>query len=441
MHLQTPFPSLSGSIRWDLRDHARAMPLTGGVKSSTGDMIVETILHSIVVPFWKPTMQMRPSSIAKACLMLNAFLPDLLAAARAGRWGRCRTGNASLSKAPGGRRAFASVRTAMVAAGYLDDLPGFKKVGDREDGSGEEIHCETTCFRPTERLLKMAEDHGVSLANLHWHFAPSRYRPLDPGAALILRAQKARKDASGVEMAIDPTDPTAKAIRLRMESLNAFLADGDRVTGILFGGLRRIFNDGDQKGFKWQQGGRFYSMPGWDAYERMGGNVRAELIRLDGEEVVEVDMSAAALTILYGLLEVPVTGPEDLYAVPGFDDKPGRKQVKAWVTIALGGTSSIIGGNKFKKVREAVIARHPILGRLEEYGIGTLELQYHESEIVLSALEELRDVHGVAALPVHDCLMIPKSRHALAREVLVNCFQRYFRGTLGRTMVPVPKVS
>lgn len=88
-----------------------------------------------------------------------------------------------------------------------------------------------------------------------------------------------------------------------LEELNAYL-ETVLIEGFAFSGLRRIFNNGDQPGFAWQWGGRFYSVPGGDDYMRWKGGkaARADAIRLQGERVGEVDLSASHLTVLYGLL-------------------------------------------------------------------------------------------------------------------------------------------
>jgi hypothetical protein len=416
------------------------MPLKGAARSNEAEALVSTVMEAIIMPFRAAQKQLRPSMIPKYRKALSAFLADLLAAASAGKWGRCGTSNAALSGCPGSRQAFLDVRTALVSSGSVEEIGGFVAKVSATDGTPLENIYERTVFRPTTKLLALAEEEGVLLTDFRQHFFPSGAKPWVPGAYVEARATKpGNKKAPGRCLEIDTNDPVALSILERMERLNAFLLEEGRVTGILFGGLRRVFHDADQPGFKWQTGGRFYSMQNWDAYEQLKGGKasRSREIRIDGEAVDEVDISAAHLTLLYGLLGVHFDGTQDPYAVPGF----GRKAVKDWIKVALGASDETIGGPKCSKVRKACVKRHPILAGLYGHGVGTLDLQYHESEIILAAVEDLRDLYGVGCLPIHDGLIIPQSQRDLAHAVLVEAFQRYFRDTPNKEVIPVPRVA
>lgn len=218
--------------------------------------------------------------------------------------------------------------------------------------------------------------------------------------------------------------------------LNAYLAT-KRIEGFAFAGLRRIFSNGDQPGFDWQWGGRFYSLPEGDSYElwKGGTQVRIATIRIEGEPVAEVDISACHLTILYGLRGVPFDPDKDPYDIPGI----ARAKVKRWLTFALGkGTSEPIG-SWYARVREATLEAHPILRDLATYGKSSLDLQYHESEILLSSLVALMD-HDVPTLPIHDGLIVPASKETEAKDALRVAFGRYFRDRLGMNVDITPRV-
>jgi hypothetical protein len=147
-------------------------------------------------------------------------------------------------------------------------------------------------------------------------------------------------------------------------------------------------------------------------------------------------MTAAHLTILYGLCGIPFDHERDPYDIDGVN----REDIKAWVRTAMGSGDMAMGGKRFAKARKAALGRHPILNQVGEPGLTTLDLQYHESEIVFAALEVLRDRHGIAALPLHDALIVPEGVAAIAKSVLSEAFQRYFRDTLNATFVPAPRI-
>jgi hypothetical protein len=134
---------------------------------------------------------------------------------------------------------------------------------------------------------------------------------------------------------------------------------------------------------------------------------------------------------------VPFDPHRDPYDLPGFDRD---KEVKLWTKKALGACGPFRGEKQLWGVREAMLARYPVLKGLGSNGITALDLQFHESEIILAALEELRDQHDVAALPIHDGLIVPVGVVELAHGVLVGAFQRYFRDTIGAAIMPLPMV-
>ena len=68
-------------------------------------------------------------------------------------------------------------------------------------------------------------------------------------------------------------------------------------------------------------------------------------------------------------------------------------------------------------LREAVLARHPILRDLG--GITWARLQFVESLIMIAAMRSL-NTGSIIALPVHDSLIVPRSARAQATEALLR---------------------
>lgn len=433
MPLCTPVDQLTTTERWTIRSQAGAMPLKGGPKSPQAAELVDTLTNTVVLPYRATSRQLRPTMVPKYRQALGATLADVLTAAGDGKWAKRRMANEALSGCPGGRGAFRDARRALEAKGYLQSIPGFRKAPN-----GPHSTFDLTCFRPTPALLQAANDHGVRLDNVRLHFAADLGSKPRLSELVVVRS-KTQVDGKKASLTPANDDLVLVAQRDRMARLNAFLSEKGRVEGIVFGGLRRIFSHGDQPGFQWQWGGRLYSLPGWEDYITKPKETRQARLRLDGEETLEIDISAAHLTILYGLRGQDFDARTDPYIVPGRGAK-GRNGVKLWLTRALGASSLSVGGKPYQKVRKAVLAHHPILTGLEGYGITALDLQYHESEIVLAALEELTFTYGVTALPVHDALIVPKSKVDLAENVLVEAFQRYFKDTLGKEVEVIPLV-
>lgn len=67
-------------------------------------------------------------------------------------------------------------------------------------------------------------------------------------------------------------------------------------------------------------------------------------------------------------------------------------------------------------------------GNVSGYINGPGFLSYHESEIMMLTLKELREVHDIPAYPVHDCLLVKQSQYPKALDV----FRAVIRGYCAR---------
>lgn len=459
MHLSTPLADMELAERRDARTYSRAMLLEGGPISPEGAALVEVLVVEVISPHQASQGQLRPSSVRKYHEVTGPFLADLLFAASVGVWSNRETNTNALTGIPGGAKAFKTMRKAFGIAKLIEELPGYLRSFDIS-GEGH-IKAARTSFRPTPKVMALVERIGIALPDLSTHFTVGRAPEPEPSAILEKRAAKVSTGAAPKRLPIEPTDPKAAQIVSQMVKLNGHLMEEGRIEGIAFAGLRRVFNNGDRMGFNWQWHGRFYSMPTGDSYENMegGGATRCRVIRIDGEKVEEVDVSAAHLTILHGLLELPFDDSRDPYEIFDYGAKPlpgrtpsgriksfdlppatlvDREQVKAWLLIALGASDSAVGGPKHNKARRGALLRYPFLGNLQHLRIGTLDLQYHEAEIMRLAMDELMEDHGIGFLPVHDALMVAKSNVDLAKQAIKNGFRRHFRETLGMASAPAP---
>ncbi len=94
-----------------------------------------------------------------------------------------------------------------------------------------------------------------------------------------------------------------------------------------------------------------------------------------------------------------------------------------------------------KVVREKVLQRHPLLerwgdkirGRVRDYG----DLMFTESEVIMGSMLILMKEHGVASMPVHDSLIVPRHCMDVALKVLRDRF-RVETGMLPRLDVNDP---
>ncbi len=197
-----------------------------------------------------------------------------------------------------------------------------------------------------------------------------------------------------------------------------------RIGTTLFTSASRKFNDSSLT-----RGGRFFG--GWSNIpepERLTGTI-------DGDPVSEIDLRAANLTILTGLLKYPM--PENPFSDPYAYVDADRKQTKDALLEILGagdhekskGSSKYVGkhgGGTFKPVRDKLVDAYPVLEHLEKGKLDSNSLAYDESEIVLSAMMALRE-KGVVSYPMHDAL-ICKARD---EEEVVKALQKAFHDRVG----------
>ena len=424
--LDTDVASLTPREKAEIAEDAHYMALAGEPRSDVGRALVARVMTSIVLPSLPP-QQRRPSSLPHIERAAGAMLADLLTAASARAWCLRSLDDHSFTGLPVRRRQFRKVLNALNAGGYLQSFAGYTltEVSDAADWP-DFTRGRPLALRASEKLIALAEAGGIGLKHVRRHF--DRGRPVVPANIdrLIVRKATTRtpegRKVRGAPLPIDLTTEPAKGILQRIEALNAYLFTKE-VDGIAFAGLRRIFSNGDQPGFNWQWGGRFYSLPGGDRYENMPSATRAERIRINGEETVEVDISAAHLTILYALRGLPFDPSADPYDIPGC----GRVAVKRWLTVSLGKGSTAARGKWYSRVREETMKVHPVLEGFDSYGISTHDLQYHESEILLNAMAILRIEHDIPSLPLHDGLIVGNSKAEKTREVLSAVFHDYLR--------------
>jgi hypothetical protein len=209
--------------------------------------------------------------------------------------------------------------------------------------------------------------------------------------------------------------------------------------------LRRVFTQGS-----FEAGGRLWgahAQPFW--YGLKGGkgggvNERLAYLRINGEPVAEVDISACSLSILYALESVPVPSRLDPYLLDqhaneqaqNSSDRRGvmkalfqamlfrRKREIAWADEAEAAKHGMPHSPRVSI--EAFEAAHNPIAHWLHRGHGHM-VQRLESDVLVDAL--CSDGHHLHALPLHDCLIVPESRAEAASAALQAAFRRRLGAT------------
>ncbi len=456
------------TITWQERDAALPMGLLGAPISPEAQALVDDLLYRVVLA--RTRRRERPTSIEALRRALGAIMSDLFDfQRRIGKSGEPRCGSHGTSsndvqsiKLGFGRNLFLKVTDALVAEGYLLVLKGSPR-WHTWDGVISNHGGRVTRFKLTRSVIELANDFGVQVDawQTHWTRGKSKRVIVAPEVPrLVLKAKRLRqghRKCDARELPIDHASPVVQRLLADIAEINVFLAE-QKFGGLSFPGLKRIFNDGDQDGFSWQWGGRYFSLPGGDRYEAWSGEERRERITINGERVGEADIRSSHLTFLHALLQEPFDTSFDPYSIEGIP----RDLVKSWCTHALGKSSvkarqwsgtakadyqAQYPGRVLKEdypismVGEAILRRHPALRRLEGNEISTLDLQYHESEVLKMAMADLRKSHGIPALPIHDGLIVPLSRLEEAEKALKGAFRMYIEGYRECLSIVTPVVT
>ena len=372
---------------------------------------------------------------------VGAFAADLLAAAternRSEGWVRCSHNKSDYTGQYVSWAMFNGVRKAWLEAKLIDHKPGYP--GMLAFGSPGPMSGKLTRYRATPTLLEIAEEHGITPANVLEHFSLAFEMPSE-----LIRLTKPSK----------PTPNTQKVDKLRNDvaELNAFFAKQTLAPStIKHLGWIRLFH-GYTEGFRWNKGGRLYSQPqGPACYQSQPEASRAQM-RINGESVVEIDISSSYLTIFYALCDQQLDSTQDAYAGILGPTALDRQVAKFWINASFGNTNLLGKWSKdvvesletqlakkglsgfdrklypMKKIREKVLERHPLLARWGGEIRGRVrdwrDLMYIESEAIIGAMLTLMRDHQVPSLPEHDSLIVPASKFKVAKGALIHHFRK-----------------
>lgn len=426
----------------DLADELRSAPLANlkGRAISTSAVALASYLADAYPRTTKDaTRSNKPRKLQpQVHAAIGAFLADLLMSQGnedSAGWLRLSLAKDNFKKPnPVSYRTFDGLRTAWKAAGLIDEHAGYP--GKLGFGNPGPVFGSMTRFRATPKLLKIAEEQGVLVGEVQDHF----YIEFEMPTELVQLTSP-----SG------PTRNTAEAKRLRDEvvELNAYFAT-HKLEGARHIGWVRKFHGASPDKYSLNRGGRLYSQPPMPAtnYQNMSQQRRLKL-RIDGEPVSEIDISASYLTIFYAAhgkrIEV-----NDAYSNIVGPDPLDRAIVKFWVNASFGNRSLItkwsadlkkafakryreegwtIDSKKHpvRSVRDKTLASHPLLGQWGTQAAPNMpwswgHLMFRESRVIIATMLRLAREHNIPSAPVYDSLIVPRSKEEIVERILDEQF-------------------
>lgn len=281
-----------------------------------------------------------------------------------------------------------------------------------------------TVIAPGRRTLDRIQTHNIKLSD----FCLADHREV-----VFLRREKDDFWDDGGNLEYDDTADTVK-YRDQLRQINQWLSEGNIDFGELSGTtrnqrvdpfdthLRRIFTQG-----RFDSGGRLFG----GFWQQLSKRDRFETVFIDEEEIVELDFGQMTPRILYGWAQATPAG-EDLYQIAGFEEhRAGVKQVfnamvfstKRLSRMPQGVRKSFLKEHSVEQVMRQIEKVHAPISEYFFVGAGH-GAQFIESNILVDVLLELKEL-GVTALPIHDAILVPKSKVVTARSTMLETFRRH----------------
>ncbi len=376
---------------------------------------------------------------------VGAFIADLLAASEADQsegWLRCSLKKEAYTGQYVKWRMFDAVRQAFTEAGLVEHKPGYP--GSYQFDNPGPMVGKLTRYRATSLLLAACEAHGVTPANVRQCFQFDEVMPSE----LVQLTSPSYKT---------PNTEKVQQLRAQVVQFNSFFAQHKlthpQVKVRHLGWVRKFHQASNLHTYKWDKGGRLYSYPQAYCYQNLSGEARLGM-RIDGEGVVEIDISSSYLTIFYAWCDQQLDADADAYAgILGPTDLD-RQVAKFWINASFGNGSLLTRWSKeftsdFRErlnkkgippesfdtkaypmslVKKRALQRHPLLerwgGEIRGRVRGWADLMFVESKVIIATMQELM-AKGVPSMPVHDSLIVQASKEALTADTLSHQFRAH----------------
>ena len=326
---------------------------------------------------------------------------------------------------------FRQVIRLMQRLDYLESVQGNNRSNCfHAEGASKYVPGLATRFRLTSKFMSLVSDTGITEDNFYKHYKKSL--TIDVLRKKASSVTYKNKKVSGKRLVVERTAHT-EYLKTQVRNINEYLAK-QNLANASFSGYYRTFNQADLPNFSWNKGGRLTD-PGVNSYQKMPKQERLELIKINDEQVAEVDISSSYLSIFMSLMGESLPDIDDLYAVPGID----REIVKAYITAYFGkgaplsrwghrAVSEFKSNGIFVKnltastVGARIFEYLPVLSNLKKSRITWADLMFIESQGMIKTIETLRDDFNIPALSMHDGLIVPMSGAKLAEQELKRAF-------------------
>jgi hypothetical protein len=377
----------------------------------------------------------KASDLAAFNSAVGLIVGDLLIASirEEPRWSYHPMSSSAFGERPVGYKTFKAIIGLMKIAGLIEIAVGRNTKVISFEKSAPPIYSPglASRFKPTLALLSKGKNAGITKASVKAHFLQQL-----PKNVIEVRGQSANNRGVKIKGSKLKTRHNEKSREMEAEllELNKFLAGFD-LEGASFSGYRRLFSNGDVDGFNFQWGGRIYGV-GEHNYQLFSKEHRRNF-KINGAEVVDVDLNASHLSILHGIHGFPLPDRDDIYAIDGIQ----REIVKAWITATLGhhGFHSrwpsktlnelknkgivVTKSMTMKAFQPIILDYFPVLADWQSSLVRWADLMFIESEIVIGTALELMWSYAIPCYSVHDSIIVRKKDQSIAVKTLSEQFE------------------
>ena len=327
-----------------------------------------------------------------------------------------------------GYRQFIDIINILIKNNYLTRTFG-KKCTNPFDKT-RWMYLKASHLTITNKFVFLCNSLGINQNNYKNFFTKERLKYYVEARYPSKKIKSFKLRGRKVSLSILKQYPQFKKLNSEMEKINNFLFN-QKLNGGNFNGLVRKFNNYGEN-YHFHFGGRLTGI-GEDNYQLLKKEDRNKM-KINGEKVVEIDIQASHLTILYGLLKEELP-KGDVYHIPDFS----RDIIKLWITISLSNCKLCSRwpskakkkleekGHDLKrlpasKVLKKVILKFPILDKPKS-SFGWGYLQFVESNIILSVMKKIILKYNLPVYPVHDSLIIQKKNLSLTKKIIYDVFK------------------
>ncbi len=400
---------------------------------STQALSLSNTIHSHLIKIEKRKRSRRPKDAKSFRRTLQIIIPDLINAYwnSKGGWAFRSLCSNKFENTQITAVVFRQVIQLLQKLDYLESVKGNNRFNCfHAEGVSQYIPGLATRFRLTPKFMSLVSDNGITEDNFYRHYKKSL--TIDVLRKKASSVTFKNKKISGKRLVVERTAHT-EYLKTQVRNINEYLSK-QNLDNVNFAGYYRTFNQAELPNFAWNKGGRLTN-PGIDNYQRMSKEQRLKLIKINDEQVAEVDISSSYLSIFMSLMGESLPKIDDLYGVPGID----REIVKAYITAYFGkgapltrwshrAVSEFKSNGIFvktltvKKVGTRIFEYLPVLSNFKKSGITWADLMFLESQGIIKTIETLRDDFNIPALSMHDGLIVPVSGAKLAERELKRVF-------------------